>query len=755
MDIRILSLFFIIGVYISDKINLSHTIFMGIGIFAVCIIRAVIKNPVKIIIPLSVISLISGTALYKISASEEFAASTKYISTNVSLTGRICEIPEQTGDVMKYFVDADTVNGEKLNEHILVYSPIVFEYGDTVEFGGELKKLPHMQNFGEYDIYEYYKHKNAGAKMSAQTAILCKPQSFSVFTVFTDIKYSIAKLIDNYYSSDIGAALKAVIVGHRNSFSRDTEIVIMRTGVRSLFYPAYIHLMIFTMLTGMLTGVLNRKYRDFLIAFLAAVYLVFNFEQASVVRAFMFAAAFPLSRRFLKKANYSDIVFGVILAAGVINPLILKNAGFVLSIINAVLVRNFAKVLFKDNRGWVTTTVMVQCLSSLLTLPLTAYYFGSVSLYLPLFTPIFLAAVIGILIISPILLIMLAITGTAPIVGTIAASFAAVMIKLPYLIDNLPFNKIHLTMPSITVIAAHFIAVVGIVYIIRKKHTPKIVLFVISAMLFICAGLCEFVKLNKAELRFVSVGHGDAAVISTFCGENILIDGGGSTHSDYNIGEEVFVPYLIRNGITQIDAAFVSHYHSDHTQGIVAAIEHLNVRNLFLPSPLTENEYCIEIEEAARSNNTKIHYITSNTKVTFADGITVDITVPDALTAKSDDENDQSLLMNVSYGEFNCLFTGDMTHFAEERLLANDKVCNADVLKIAHHGSSGSTSEEFFKAVSPEFSVISINEDSSYGLPSERVLDTIKESQVLRTDLHGEIRIMSDKKGNISIKTLR
>lgn len=755
MDIRILSLFFVLGVYLADKISFAHTVFVGMGMFILCIIRAVAKKPTKIIIPLSVVSLVMGVALYKKSASEEFLRSTQYISENVAITGCICDIPEQTGNVMKYYVDADTINGENLNERILIYSPIVFDYGSNAVFEGELEKLPRIRNFGDNNIYEHYRHKGVTAKMIAHTAQLCNVQTRSAFTIFSDIKYSLANLIDDYYTGDHGAALKAVILGQRNDFSDETEKVILRSGTRSLFYPAYIHLMLFTMILGILTEVVNRKYRDFLIAALAILYLAFNFQHASFVRTFMFAAALPLSRRFFKKANYSDIVFCVILVAGIINPLILKNVGFVMSVVCAVLIRCFRSFIFKQEQGWIVSTIRMQLAASILTLPLAIYYFGGISPYLPLVAPIFLAAVIGILIIAPILLILLAMTGTAPVIGTIASYFAAVLVKLPHLIDKLPFSHTQLASPSIIVIAAHFIAITGIVYIIKKKNVFKDTLLILSAVLFIFAGLWEFTKLDKAEIRFVNVGHGDAAVISTVLGENILIDGGGSIYSDYNIGENVFVPYLIRNGITQIDAAFVSHYHGDHTQGIVAAVESLNVRNLFLPSPLPENEYFTELEEAAKKSKTKVHYITSNTKITFADGLMIDITIPDALTQKSDDENDNSLLMNVSYGEFNCLFTGDMTHFAEKNLLAKDMVCEADVLKVAHHGSSSSTSAEFFNAVLPKFSVISVDEDNSYGLPSPSVLDTIKASQILRTDLLGEIIINSDKEGKIRIKTLR
>ena len=113
------------------------------------------------------------------------------------------------------------------------------------------------------------------------------------------------------------------------------------------------------------------------------------------------------------------------------------------------------------------------------------------------------------------------------------------------------------------------------------------------------------------------------------------------------------------------------------------------------------------------------------------------------------------MLINVSYGDFNCLFTGDMTTFAEKNFLEKGKVPKADVLKVSHHGSKTSTSEEFFGAVSPEFSVISKGEDNGISKLSDMIQKRLSSSQIIRTDLNGDIQIIADKRGKVRIKTLR
>lgn len=263
--------------------------------------------------------------------------------------------------------------------------------------------------------------------------------------------------------------------------------------------------------------------------------------------------------------------------------------------------------------------------------------------------------------------------------------------------------------------------------------------------------------MGTVEVTFVNVGQGDGAIVDAPYRGTILIDGGGGAeYSDYNVGEKVFLPYLETEGITRIEAAFVSHYHKDHAEGIIAAIENLRVKNVFMPDVMPDSPIRLKIEAAAKEHNTKIHYISEDSKVVFDNGLTVSAIVPTAKTKLiSEDENDTSLVYNVEYGGFSCAFTGDMSAFAERNLISEGKTFDCDVLKVAHHGSDTSTSEEWLDALKPEYAVISVGEDNGYGLPSNEVLDRLEGTEVLRTDENGDIKIIGDKNGVRKINSFR
>ena len=100
--------------------------------------------------------------------------------------------------------------------------------------------------------------------------------------------------------------------------------------------------------------------------------------------------------------------------------------------------------------------------------------------------------------------------------------------------------------------------------------------------------------------------------------------------------------------------------------------------------------------------------------------------------------------MKIEFGKTSFLFTGDAEELSENEVLNAGFDLKCDVLKIGHHGSSSSTSENFLKASNPSIAVISVGEDNTYGHPTDTVLSRLKETKIYRTDINGNIVITSD-----------
>ena len=246
------------------------------------------------------------------------------------------------------------------------------------------------------------------------------------------------------------------------------------------------------------------------------------------------------------------------------------------------------------------------------------------------------------------------------------------------------------------------------------------------------------------EVHFLDIGQGDSALL--FCGDETLLIDGGKVKNNQKL-----IARLKELEVDRLDAVICSHPDEDHCGGLAAV----------LASTQTDAFYC-----SVDSWHTKV--FSDVTKYVAGQGICV--TVPQAgdsfafgeasveflgpVEDYGDDPNEGSLVARVRYGETSFLFTGDMGFEAEDDMLAAGVDVSATVLKVAHHGSAGSSSTEFLQAVHPQYAVISVGADNDYGHPTEAALNRLSACgiPVYRTDLLGEIIAVSDGR-TVSITT--
>ena len=185
-------------------------------------------------------------------------------------------------------------------------------------------------------------------------------------------------------------------------------------------------------------------------------------------------------------------------------------------------------------------------------------------------------------------------------------------------------------------------------------------------------------------------------------------------------------------------------------------MKNLNVRNVLLPAVDPDNAYRVEIEQLAAENGTEIHYLEPGDTIRFRSGLALKVLSPDQETRQGyTDENDTSIVLDVTYGEFKALFTGDISDHIEDKLYG--QLEDYDLVKVPHHGSRTSSSEEFVEKTDPEAAVVSVGENNVYNLPNEEVIQRYMDSgaQVLMTSELGDITVLADKKANMRIDAFR
>jgi len=251
-------------------------------------------------------------------------------------------------------------------------------------------------------------------------------------------------------------------------------------------------------------------------------------------------------------------------------------------------------------------------------------------------------------------------------------------------------------------------------------------------------------RVQFLEITFFDVGQGDSIFIELPNKNQILIDGGPSVVILEKLAGEM--PFYDRT----IEMVILTHPEADHLFGLLEVLKSYKIENILWTGVVRKTaewkEWHNLIEK--EGSNTKIARAGQRIILQRKPLIYLDILNPlENLDGKEfEDSNDSSIVAKLVFEKDSFLFTGDITEKAEKKIISSGAFLDSDVLKIAHHGSKTSTSQEFLERVLPEIAVIQVGKDNSYGHPSPEVLAKIEEFdiQCLRTDKNGDIKIFSD-----------
>lgn len=245
----------------------------------------------------------------------------------------------------------------------------------------------------------------------------------------------------------------------------------------------------------------------------------------------------------------------------------------------------------------------------------------------------------------------------------------------------------------------------------------------------------------RVSVHFVDVGQGDCSLIM-HDGQTILIDSGEKGT------EEIVIDYITNQGINSLDYVIATHPHSDHIGSLDDVINAFSVKNVIMPRLSEINTPTTAAYESLLNavKNSGARVIPATVGATYSIG-QLEMTVLSPLE-QSEDINNMSVVVNLTFGETSFLFTGDAEAPAEKIMLNGEyaRYLNADVLKVGHHGSSSSSSKRFLDKVTPDIAVISCGQGNDYGHPHKETVSalTSRDVEILRTDEKGTIVIESD-----------
>ena len=296
---------------------------------------------------------------------------------------------------------------------------------------------------------------------------------------------------------------------------------------------------------------------------------------------------------------------------------------------------------------------------------------------------------------------------------------------------------------------------------------------VAATILFLLSAVIVFHPLSalpadgRLHIDFLDVGQGDAALITFPTGETLLVDGGGKinykqisrqdeTESEdeaeifesdmQSIGERVVSAFLWAKGYSEIEYILATHADADHIQGLEDAAKNFKIRAaIFGRTPAKDAEYA-RLDSILQKRKIESLTLSRGDVLTFGN-VRIEVLYPE----KTDDtnavsDNNHSLVLRIIYGERKFLLTGDIEEEAEKDLLNQPGFLQADIIKVAHHGSRTSSTREFVNAVKAKLAIVPVGRESQFGHPHGEVVERWKASgaKILTTGENGTISVSTD-----------
>lgn len=541
------------------------------------------------------------------------------------------------------------------------------------------------------------------------------------------------------FPEDVYPFVKAVLLGDTSDLSYEVDTDMKLSGIRHVVAVSGLHVSI---LYGFVEAVTGKK--RFLTALVGLPVLILFAAVAgfspSVTRACVMAGLMMVAKLLDKEYDGLTALSAACLLMLAMDPVAVGSVSLQLSAgcvagilmfqgkIQAWIDRHIRNVEKKERtklKSWFSASVAVTLGAMSLTTPLSAYYFGTVSLVgiLTNLLTLWVLTVVFIGIITVCILGLLWMPG-AVIVGKLLAWPVRYVLLVARILSRTPFSAVYMASPFIVGWLVLAYILLAVFLITGGKRAP---LYIFGVLLSLLAALgLSWLRPAFSDCRVTAldVGQGQAVIVQTE-GKTFLVDCGGSYPQSV---ADTVSSELLSMGIARLDAVILTHEDTDHSGALPYLLTRIETDALILPA--TAGGYELPRTDAW------ILWVDRRTQLSFGDTV---ITLYPPLFSASNNENSLCILFDTE--KCDILFTGDRSRRGEEALLAQYPLPKVDLLIAGHHGSKNSTGDALLAAVQPETVIVSVGKNNIYGHPAPELLERLRTygCTVSRTDLDGKI----------------
>jgi competence protein ComEC len=715
----------------------------------------------------------------------------------VEMQGMVTEEPDIRDRycLLTFSASEITVNGEKkeVSGTALVRVPRypAYHYGDVLKVTGRLK-TPHQ--FEDFDYRTLLARRGIYSVIYyPEVELLARGQGSKPLQWIYSLRGRLSVSLTRALPEPQGSLAQGILLGLRGNIPDSLNQAFSRTGTAHLLAISGLNIsIIIALLLSLFTLLFGRQRSIYIWLTLALIWLyaLLAGMHPPVIRATIMGSLFLIAVHLGRQGSG---IIALAFAAAVmvaIQPHLLWSVSFQLSFLamaGLILLYPYFQTwggkgiarLFKNEEKIVSTAsivtdVLAASLAAIVAVaPLIAYNFGIVSLVgLP--TTFFSLPALPFIIVTSALVAFVGLIASvaAQVTGWLAWLFLSYLVLLVEGFDALPYASLEVPAISAWHVLGYYAILAGFTAFLnyrirlaaifsrltsgikalfqgipklRLGFSPKWLILPLLVVAILVWSIALTTPDDKLRVSFLDVGQGDAILIQTPNGQQILIDGGPDPHKIIlELSEKL--PFWDRT----IDLVISTQPHADHVTGLVEVIQRYKVNQVLGHGVPHDSPVYQEWLRLIQDREIEYTIARAGQKINLGNGIKMEVLNPpeNLWERTSDDVDNNGVVLRLSWNQVSFLFTADIREDAEFELIGQRTNLRSTVLKIAHHGSRTSTTSQFLAAVAPEVVVICVGADNPFGHPHpdvlERLVDRLGEDNVYRTDEDGTIEFITD-----------
>lgn len=630
------------------------------------------------------------------------------------------------------------------------------EYGDIITFNAIYNKPNAQRNYGGYDYSLYLKTQTIyGTFEGSQLQLKSKNKGSFVQKGIISFKEYIKGILKANLDENEAELCIGLVIGDRTNLSENIQEDFKTSNLTHMLAVSGSHFVYIILAVTYINKFLKRKrLGQVLILIVIVLFMNLTGNTGSVVRSGIMAALGVIASIIHRKADIWNNMAIALLIQIILNPYIIFDVGVQLSyggVIGIVafnkIVTNQIEQLSNKINNYIKESISVTISANIVIIPIMMYTFNTISFSFVI-SNLIAGAILGIIVLYAFALIFLYIVlhkFISPLF-IILNIMLKILISIAHICSLIPFSKIYVVTPNVVLIIFFYL----FLYLLVKKQNSMILSKKTIAFFTIAIVILNFIypvitsKRDNLEINFIDVGQGDSTLIRV-SNKTILIDGGGSSYGEtFDVGEQTLFPYLLDRGINEIDYVIVSHFDSDHCQGLNFIMENMKVKNAIISDLGQESNEYDTFLSLAKKQNTNLVYVKMGDIIKIGKA-TIKILFPDNEPITDNEKNNNAIVFKFLWKNVSILFTGDIEEKAENKILSlysnNLEELKSTILKVAHHGSKTSTTKAFLEAVRPQIALVGVGEDNNFGHPNSGVIEKLESigCKIYRTDECGEI----------------